>query len=335
MSWIRENQDHCEIQSCMVQALAKAGVCATLQDLDRNYLRITNLFEPWSVGDQQDPTESSIFGPELGEKLEKLKDRVVASGESESFEYEPDAGNAFEFDIHMIESPKGDPYLITVVRDASGRKAAERVTLSLLREVSHRSKNLLAIVQSIANQTARFSDNIDSYLRQFRGRLHSLANAQDLVTDSDWKGARLKDLITKQARKYFPRETVFSLQGDDIVLSPNASLHLGLALHELIVLASSGEPLPTPANPIRVTSTLTGNGSGYTAVLVWSEKFPNSKNPNWKPPEVGELEVNRVLGFERTLLERIVPTALNGTAELVLADEELRYEIAFPINTAE
>ena len=109
------------------------------------------------------------------------------------------------------------------------------------------------------------------------------ANAQDLVTDSDWQGAHLNDLIAKQARKYFKNGSVYRLEGEDLLLSPNASLHLGLALHELIVLASSGEPVPTPDNPIVVTSTLNGNGKVHTATLVWQEHFPMTKSTGWKP----------------------------------------------------
>ena len=71
-----------------------------------------------------------------------------------------------------------------------------------MREVSHRSKNLLAIIQSIATQTGRYSDGITDFLTRFRGRLQSLASSQDLVTSSNWRGAALRELVSGQVGRY-------------------------------------------------------------------------------------------------------------------------------------
>ncbi|MCR2327014.1 hypothetical protein NSR98_25480, partial [Salmonella enterica] len=85
--------------------------------------------------------------------------------------------------------------IVTTAVEISELKHREQVLKILLREVSHRSKNLLAIIQSIAMQTARFSGSVDQFLQKFRGRLYSLSNSQDLVTDSNWHGAAFRELL--------------------------------------------------------------------------------------------------------------------------------------------
>jgi len=79
--------------------------------------------------------------------------------------------------------------LITTGVNVTELRMREQVLKILLREVIHCSKNLLAIMQSIAVQTARFSDSVISFLKKFQGRIQSLSHSQDLVTDSNWRGA--------------------------------------------------------------------------------------------------------------------------------------------------
>ena len=90
--------------------------------------------------------------------------------------------------------------VITTAIDVTDRKRREQTLRALLREVSHRSKNLLAIIQSIATQTGRYSGSIDGFLSRFRGRLQSLASSQDLVTSSNWRGADLRELVVGPGR---------------------------------------------------------------------------------------------------------------------------------------
>ncbi len=90
---------------------------------------------------------------------------------------------------------------------------------------------MLAIVPSIVNQTGRHSDTIQSFLRKFSGRIQSLAASQDLVTSSNWRAADLSDLVQDQVVRYVGESAgVVELKGAHPYLTPNASLHIGLAL---------------------------------------------------------------------------------------------------------
>jgi len=327
VTWQRTDQDDKERQSYLVAALARSGLCMTVQSAAKRYLLITNLFDRWSVQQANEPDDLTIFGDEIARALAALKERVLLTGKTERLELKPDQESVFEFDVQLIYGGSGSPYLLTVIRDLSAKRTAERITLSLLREVSHRSKNLLSIIQSVATQTARHSDTLDAYVKRFRGRLHSLAHAQDLVTDSDWKGAHLQSHVSQQAEKYFPDGMkAIAFEGENIRLSPNASLYLGLALHELIVQAASHRLLAKGKQSILVRCTRKRTGQNDLATLVWHEK-----NITQSPTDMQVAQRTPLPDFERMLLEKIVPASLNGHAVYIPDDGGLKYEIVFPV----
>src|SRR5690606_26338767 len=109
----------------------------------------------------------------------------------------------FDLWIDADTTPDGTPSgIITTIVETTDQKRREQTLRVLLREVSHRSRNLLAIIQSIATQTGRYSSTVDGFLARFRGRLQSLASSQDLVTSSNWRGADLGDLVHGQAARF-------------------------------------------------------------------------------------------------------------------------------------
>src|SRR6202012_4011417 len=85
-----------------------------------------------------------------------------------------------------------------VATDVTERKAAEAHQRFLLQELSHRSKNLLTIIQSIANQTLRNSKDPKDFQHRFNGRLQGLAASNDLLTRGEWRGSSLRELIEFQ-----------------------------------------------------------------------------------------------------------------------------------------
>ena len=152
--------------------------------------------------------------------------------------------------------------------EISEQKRREETLKTLLRELSHRSKNLLAIIQSLASQTARNSITVPEFLVRFRGRIQSLAYSQDIVTDADWRGADLKSLVRLQVERYAP-DGMAQLETEltDVYLTPTASLHVGLALHELAVNAALYGSLSVPGGSVAIRSTIDREGEESTLVL--------------------------------------------------------------------
>ena len=65
----------------------------------------------------------------------------------------------------------------------------------MMRELTHRSKNLLAVIQAMARKTASLSDDIDGFIADFSARLRAMAAAHDLLVSQSWHGADLGDLL--------------------------------------------------------------------------------------------------------------------------------------------
>ena len=104
----------------------------------------------------------------------------------------------------------------------------------MLHELSHRSKNLLSIVQSMASQVARRTDNFDDFFSGFSRRLRALSEIHDLLIVGDWRGADIRDLVRTQLVPFHDgsgRSIV--VQWSELRLTPKAAEQIGLALHEL------------------------------------------------------------------------------------------------------
>ena len=117
--------------------------------------------------------------------------------------------------------------------DITERKKREEQLQLLMREVNHRAKNLLAVVQSIAYRTSK-SGAGGEFATIFQERLADLAACQEVLVASEWKGISLADLIHAQLSHFEAlKDRRLFLQGPMLAISPSAAQTLGMALHEL------------------------------------------------------------------------------------------------------
>ncbi len=195
------------------------------------------------------------------ERIEAAQRHVLETGESGRIEVSmPHEDGVRWFDIWLDADLDDDGAIQGIVStwiEVTEQKRREQTLKTLLREVSHRSKNLLAIIQGIASQTGRYSSDIGDFLTRFRGRLQSLSSSQDLVTSSNWRGAQLRELIEGQMERYGadPSRSL-RFEGVDPFLNPNAALHIGLAVHELVVNSMSYGALSQSDAVVDVTAGL-------------------------------------------------------------------------------
>jgi PAS domain S-box-containing protein len=133
-----------------------------------------------------------------------------------------------------------------ITRDISERRRAQERQNLLLAELSHRVKNTLATVLSIANQTLSRAGSLDEFSRSFRGRIQALAAAHNLLTAVNWDVAALRALVEQALQPYASSDrSNVRISGDQVLLRPNAALTFSLVLHELA---------PTPRNMGRCTN---------------------------------------------------------------------------------
>ena len=167
----------------------------------------------------------------------------------------------------------------------------------IMRELSHRSKNLLAIVLAIARQTSRHTSSFEEFEPRFNSRIQALADAHDLLVEQQWSGAYLDDLARAQLTA-FGTERV-SFHGQRVMLRTEAVQNVALALHELATNASKHGALSTSIGKVDIDWTRQVNEAGERDLrLTWRE----SGGPPVVPPDKK--------GFGFFVLDRVTINAL-------------------------
>jgi two-component sensor histidine kinase/DNA-binding response OmpR family regulator len=160
-----------------------------------------------------------------------------------------------------------------VTIDITDRKEAEERQTLLAREVDHRARNALAVIQSIIRLTRARS--VDDYVLAIEGRIRALARAHTLLSDSRWNGADLATLAAEELAPYRSGDKV-GISGPDVSLEPSTAQGLALALHELATNAAKHGALSSINGKLDLTWQLGADA----LVLQWSE----SGGPPITPP---------------------------------------------------
>jgi len=228
-----------------------------------------------------------------------------------------------EIGLNPIQSDEGLLVLSAIV-DITERKHADQQRQLLLQELNHRVKNTLSTVQSIALQTSKSAETTEEFQQAFGLRLVALAKTHDLLTQSDWKGASLREVARQQLRLYEQAgANAFTLPDVDVFLKPNAALALGMMFHELATNAAKYGALSVPAGRIRLSWEVDGHGERRRLQLLWVE--------SGGPP----VEKPRRRGFGSTLIERGLAHELNGEARLHFEPTGLRCTVVTSLASVE
>jgi len=229
---------------------------------------------------------------------------------------------------HRLASLKpADAELPSVVRAVAAetsitieeiREREQRLNL-LMREMAHRSKNILAVTQAIARQSLAQASSLEDFGQRFSARLHSLAQSHDLLTQVEWTGTRLGDLLRSQLGHYIDGGSQITIEGPDLILAPVAVPYLGLALHELSTNAAKHGALSVPEGRVSIRwGTRTGPDQGERLWLRWAE----TAGPPVVPP------TRR--GFGTDVTRRLVARALRGTVNFDFAETGIIWHLDAP-----
>jgi len=200
-----------------------------------------------------------------------------------------------------------------LLRDETERKEAEDRLVFLLSELNHRVKNTLATVQSIANQTLRESADPAQFVNHFQGRLQALGRAHSLLTQSNWDGADVGDLLRQQlGMAEEPGRVV--LEGPPARLEAQTSLALAMVLHELGANARKYGALSVSQGKVGVKWWLRQQNGTQQLHLNWQE----IDGPGVSPP------LKR--GFGTALIERSLG-GVGGQTSLLFEPGGVRCDI--------
>ncbi len=220
-----------------------------------------------------------------------------------------------------LENVDGRRLVLESARDVTQRQALQARQLLLLGELTHRVKNTLAVVQSIAHQTEISSPSPREFVERFTGRLAALANAHNLLVKSEWQGADLAALTRVQLQPYATDGANRTrIEGPAIVLPSELATPFGLVLHELATNAAKYGALADPSGKVSVTWDLPRKNGRNEVRLVWRET-------GGPPPAASSAS-----GLGSQLIEHVIPgaivqrefpqTGLVCTIELELPDED-------------
>lgn len=262
-----------------------------------------------------------ILPADAAAALAAAKAGVLASGESSEIELELEGSRGTRwYDVRVRLHRQHGTVVGTVASlvDITDRKVQEEHLRLVLRELAHRSKNLLAVIQGIARQTAESASSTQQFVSRFNGRIFSLSRAHDVLTDADWRGARIFDLVRSQIALYAEsRLPAVSLDGENGFLRPNAAQYIGLALHELTTNALKYGALSRDDGTIKVRFE---KSTRSAAIYRFS----------WNEDSTAEIREPRGRSFGLIMLTEVVPTSVSGSAELSFGPTGLRYELDIP-----
>jgi len=302
-------------------ALRGSKVTVFTQSRELRFTSISNGLRGLTVDQIIGLSDTELLPGRAGETLAELKREVMQTGEQRHGEVEiEDTGCWLDLHIEPVRDAHGAVMgCAGVAVDITQRKQDEAHLRLLLRELTHRSKNLLAVIQAMARQSAKHAGSMEAFLRQFAGRLQSLAAAHDLLVRESWHGASVAELVRGQLSAFSEREAGrIDLKGPVIVLKPEAAQSLGLALHELTANAARFGALSVPEGKVAIAWTREQAGDGEQLVLEWNEQFG--------PP----VKARRKKGFGSTAIERQLAHALDAEVSLNFDREGLRCRIAIP-----
>jgi PAS domain S-box-containing protein len=214
-------------------------------------------------------------------------------------------GVLFPLDLAMAEwrDARGRRFFTGIMRDISERKRREEQVQVLMREVNHRAKNLLTVVQVIARHTAK-SSRPEDFAERLIDRLQGLSQSQDLIVGGDWQQVALVDLVRAQLRHLGATlDRRVHITGEPLTVTPAAAQSIGMALHELATNAMKYGALSGDNGRVSIAWLRSAQAPGRRFIMTWSE--------HGGPP----ILTPKRRGFGRTLIEEMTASAVGGEVE--------------------
>lgn len=303
-------------------ALRDSPISVTTQDLQLCYTWSHN---PFLQKDRQSIiglTDEDIFPADAAAVVKVIKSHVLKTGESRRGEISVprDSGLAwYDLTVEPLEDAAGQVVgVITIAVDVTERKASDERLHGLLLEVSHRSKNLLAVVQSLARQTAKQSPSTDAFVERFSARMRSLSHAQDLLVHSDWTAVALQDLLEREFNALGQWGDRVRISGEHLNVRPEAAHSFALALHELA------------SNAVKYGAFSSAGGMVSIDWVVHRDVLQPCVELWWRESGGSPIALPIVSGLGHSILERTIRYGLDGVLSLEFTAEGMQARLELP-----
>ena len=323
------------------QKAAEAEVDSFRKDLGPFVVAAETSRMPMLFTDAQDPSNPIIFANNsflaltgydreevLGQTFNSLMargtDPEVLAGLKSVFECGPEDGFQIDPEIHYrrrdgsefwatifispVRDVRGDvmQHFISFVDQTKNQKKQAQFRM-LINELSHRVKNTLATVQSIASQALRKTSDPEVIRESIESRLFALSRSHDLLTNENWGSVGLLDLVKVALEPFGVAEGQSEhlvITGENVRLTPKATLALGIVFHELATNAVKYGAFSNETGLILIDWKIEPKPEGIRLILHWKEKG----GPPVTPPSRK--------GFGSQVIERGLAHELEGTVHL-------------------
>jgi PAS domain S-box-containing protein len=222
--------------------------------------------------------------------------------------------------VSAIRDEQNNPIkLISIVNDITRQKADEERLKFLMEELSHRTKNLISVIQALVNQACAANTSPEKIRAALLDRLSGIAASQDALIGHRREAAGMRELVEHQLAVFLPRgDTRIGIDGPELKLTGAAARAIGMALHELATNACKYGALSTTSGRVSIIWSIDTPEIG-TLRMSWSEH----NGPEVKPP--GRR------GFGRLVVEQMVAASTGGRVELTFDPAGVRWILNAPL----
>jgi two-component sensor histidine kinase/PAS domain-containing protein len=302
-------------------ALRGSPITVFSQDEDMRFTWVHNPPTGVNPGYLLGKTDLDIMPQDAALPVMAAKREAMATGLPQTFESNFELFGRRRSFYMLIEALRDDHGksigTTSVAVEITERKEAENQLRLLLRELTHRSKNLLAVIHAIARQTASRTKSIDDFLQHFGARLVAIGCSHDLLIADNWHGASLRTLVEQQLSVHADRfGGQIAIEGENVTLKPEAVQNLGLALHELATNAQKYGALSSDSGRVRIQ---------------WQFCDPAKLKLTWEERGGPPVTVPERSGFGRAMIETVVGQALEGDVTLSFPPKGVRCVIVIPV----
>jgi PAS domain S-box-containing protein len=219
-----------------------------------------------------------------------------------------------EVNSKVLVDASNQPVAIhAIARDITERKEAEARQSVLVRELQHRTKNMLAVIQAIVSQTLARSPDLASAQEALVGRLHALAHAQEFVAAGAGGGVPLRELVQAELALFGARAAI---DGEPLVIGGAFAQTLALVVHELATNAIKHGALAARGGHVAISWTIGLAADPASLIFLWQERGGPPAHAPGQP------------GFGTRVLQ------MAGAAQLTFAMAGFEYRLAVPLAEA-
>lgn len=273
--------------------------------------------------DEAPPAEQffDLVHPDDREKMRearRLMDQGLRPAERDEYRLLRPDGKMLWLENHRATDPTNERFFIGITQDITQRKNAEERVDLVLNELAHRIKNQYAVIIKIAKDTYQQSETVNEFNEAFQARMLGLARSNDLLLRGGGQEVDLKNLLLSQIEIFGDTRRI-ELNGPVLAVSANAAQYLAMAFHELSTNALKHGAFSVETGRIDVTWTISQDVPAMFNI-IWQERggpAPKSKSKS---------------GFGKLVLEKLMPAAVEGTAEIATEPDGIKWTLSAPLD---